>query len=348
MAQQPPLSTSFSVANSAAAPLTLASGFRAPVGTTPNTFAVDPDFRVGYAHNWQASLQRDLPASLTVLATYFGTKGSHLMQQILPNTYPAGAADPCPSCPGGFVYLTSNGSSSRHAGQVQLRRRLRNGLTATAQYTLAKADDDAAAFLGASLAGSSIAQDWLDLDAERGPSNFDQRHQITAQVQYTSGVGIGGGALLGGMIGPLLRNWTVTSQLTAGSGLPLTPIYLAPVPGTGITGTIRAGLTGAPVDDIPDGRYANPAAYGAPAAGAWGTAGRNSIVGPSQFSLNAGIRRTFPWGDRLNVEWGLDATNILNRVTYAGVNMVVGSPQFGQPTRTNTMRKVQSVLRLRF
>ena len=35
-------------------------------GATFNTFAVDPDFRVGYAENWQASLQRDLPASLTV------------------------------------------------------------------------------------------------------------------------------------------------------------------------------------------------------------------------------------------------------------------------------------------
>ena len=68
-----------------------------------NTFAVDPDFRVGYAQNWQASVQRDLPASLTVIATYLGTKGSHLMQEFLPNTYPAGAVNPCPTCPAGFV-----------------------------------------------------------------------------------------------------------------------------------------------------------------------------------------------------------------------------------------------------
>ena len=68
------------------------------------------------------------------------------MQEFLPNTYPAGAVNPCPACPLGFVYLTSNGSSMRHAGQFQLRRRLRNGLTATLQYTLAKATDDAAAF----------------------------------------------------------------------------------------------------------------------------------------------------------------------------------------------------------
>ncbi len=348
LAQQPPLSTSFSIQTSDDNPLSLAEGFAAPSGATPNTFAVDPEFRVGYAHNWQASLQRDLPASLTVLTTYLGTKGSHLMQEFLPNTYPAGALDPCPACPSGFVYLTSNGSSSRHAGQFQLRRRLRNGLTATVQYTLARADDDAAAFLGASLNGSAIAQDWLDLDAERAPSNFDQRHQVTAQFQYTTGMSVTGGALMGGLAGSLFRGWTVTSQLTAGSGLPLTPLYLSPVRGTGVTGTIRAGLTGAPVEAVPAGLYANPAAYGPPAAARWGSAGRNSVTGPSQFNLNAGIRRTFPWGDRLNLEWGLDAINVLNRVTYAGVNMLVGSPQFGLPTSTNSMRKIQSVLRLRF
>ena len=224
LAQQPPLSTTLSVQNSAANPLTLANGFAAPPSLA-NTFAVDPNLRVGYAQNWQVSAQRDLPASLTMVATYLGTLGSHLMQESLPNTYPLGAVNPCPSCPAGFVYLTSNGTSSREAGQFQLRRRMRSGFTATVQYTLAKATDDATAFSGASLSGSAIAQNWLDLDAERAPSNFDQRHQVTAQMQYTTGMGVSGGALLTGVKGSLFKGWTITSQLTAGSGLPLTPIY---------------------------------------------------------------------------------------------------------------------------
>src|SRR5207237_682749 len=57
MAQQPPLSTAFSVQNTPANPLTLANGFLVPPGATANTFAVDPAFRVGFAHNWQASVQ---------------------------------------------------------------------------------------------------------------------------------------------------------------------------------------------------------------------------------------------------------------------------------------------------
>ena len=37
---------------------------------TPNTFAIDPDFRIGNAQNWQVSAQMDLPAALVATATY--------------------------------------------------------------------------------------------------------------------------------------------------------------------------------------------------------------------------------------------------------------------------------------
>ena len=99
---------------------------------------------------------------------------------------------------------------------------------------------------------------------------------------------------------------------------------------------------------IPAGHYLNPAAYTTPAAGQWGDAGRNSIEGPGQFSLSAGIARTFAFGERLNLDWRLDASNVLNTVTYASVNTLVGSPQFGLPTLANPLRKIQSTLRLRF
>jgi hypothetical protein len=276
------------------------------------------------------------------------------MREFLPNTYPSGAVNPCSRCPSGFVYLTSGGESLRNAAQLQLRRRLRNGLTATVQYTAAKATDNASLFVpsgeaanNSGLAGATIAQDWLDLDADQSRSPFDQRHQLTAQIQYTSGMGVTGGALLDGLRGRLLRGWTFTGQLTLGSGLPFTPIYLSPVGATGITGTIRGSLTGI-TTDAPTGYYANPAAYAAPAAGQWGSAARNSITGPAQFNLNAGLGRSFQWTDRLTLDWRLDATNVLNRVTYASINAIVGSPQFGLANRANTMRKIQTTARLRF
>jgi hypothetical protein len=348
LAQQPPLSKTFTISNSAANPLTLANGFTPAAGSTPgNTFAVDPELRVGASQNWQALVQRDLPGSLTASATYLGTKGINLLQEFLPNTYPAGAVNPCPACPSGFVYLTSNGSSSRHAGQFQLRRRLRNGLAASVQYTIAKATDNATAFAGVNLSGSAIAQDWRDLDAEQAPSNFDQRHQVAAQFQYTTGMGVAGGALLDGLKGRLFKGWTVTSQLMAGSGLPVTPVYLAAVSGTGVTGALRPSLSGAPLD-APAGYYLNPAAYTAPAPGQWGNAGRNSVVGPRQFNLAASVARTFQWTERLSLDWRIDASNVLNRETYLGVNPIFGGPLFGLPALANTPRKIQSTLRLRF
>jgi hypothetical protein len=348
MAQQPPLSKTVNTENTPETPLTLANGFIPSASSTPNTFAVDPDLRVGFAQNWQVSAQRDLPASLTIIGTYLGASGSRLMQEILPNTYPAGGVNPCPTCPLGFVHLSSHGNSQRHAGQVQVRRRLRNGLTATVQYTLAKATDDAAALAGASMNGAAVAQNWMDVDAEHAPSSFDQRHLLTAQFQYTTGVGVAGGALLDGFKGSLFKGWTFSSTLTTGSGLPLTPTYLTSLPGTGVTGTMRADLTGAPVGERPDGYYLNPAAYSAPASGEWGRAGRHSVVGPAQFNLNAGISRTFFVGDRLNLDWRLDATNVVNEVTFAGVNTIVGSPQFGLPDRANQMRRLQMTMRLRY
>jgi trimeric autotransporter adhesin len=374
MAQQSPLSTSLSVQNSAACPQTLASGFNPCSSTTLNTFAVDPNFRVGYAQSWQLAVQTDLPAALQMTATYLGIKGTRGVQEYLPNTYPAGAATPCTTCPVGFIFRTSNGNSTREAGSLQLRRRLRSGFTASLQYTYSKSIDDdsvlggqgpvaTVATTGATTVTPSqntqtsvIAQNWLDLNAERGLSTFDQRNLLNAQIQYTSGVGLAGGSLLGGWRGKLLRRWTALGQITVGSGLPETPIYLAAVTGTGVTGSIRPKLTGASVYAAPSGFHLNAAAYTAPQAGEWGDAGRNSITGPGQFTFNASLARTFRLKDRYNLDARVDSTNLLNHVVFTGWNTTLNpgsnpalnSPLFGLPTTANAMRSLQTTMRLRF
>jgi trimeric autotransporter adhesin len=380
MAQQSPLSTSLSVQNSAVCPQTLASGFNPCSTTTLNTFAVDPNFRVGYAQSWQLAVQTDLPAALQMTATYLGIKGTRGVQEYLPNTYPAGATNPCPACPVGFVFRTSGGNSTREASSLQLRRRLRSGFTASLQYTYSKSIDDDSVLGGqgpvattaatgpviiTGAASSSpqtavVAQNWLDLNAERGLSTFDQRNLLNATIQYTSGVGLGGGALLGGWRGKLLRRWTVTGQITTANGLPQTPIYLAAVTGTGSTGSIRPKLTGESVYNAPAGFHLNASAYAAPLAGQWGDAGRNSITGPSQFTLNAQLQRTFRLKDRYNLDVRVDSTNLLNHVVFnswnttlnpasnPSVNPALNSPLFGLPAAANAMRSLQTTLRLRF
>jgi hypothetical protein len=292
-------------------------------------------------------------------AQYQGVKGTRGEQEFLPNTYPAGQATPCTSCRVGFAYLASNGNSIRHAMDLTLRRRLHSGLTASLQYTFSKSiDDDAALATGGYVADNAVsnasapslalAQNWLNLRAERSLSNFDQRNLLSASAQYTTGMGTSGGTLLSGWRGALLKEWTLVSTITAGSGMPETPIYLTAVQGTGVTGSVRADYTGAPVYAAAAGLFLNPSAYTAPLPGQWGNAGRDSITGPSQFSLNASLGRTFRLKDRFNLDVRFDSTNALNHVVYTAWNTTVNNAQFGLPIGANTMRAVQTTLRLRF
>jgi hypothetical protein len=327
--------------------LTLADPFGGPSAYT-NTFGVDPNFRVGYAQNWKISVQRDLPYALVMTATYLGIKGTRGPQQFVPNTYPLGVTSPCVApCTTGFIYETSNGNSTREEGRFQLRRRLRAGFTSTVEYIFSKSIDDSALGGGTNLS-YPIAQNWLNLSGERGLSNFDQRHVVTFQMQYTTGQGIGGGTLLNGWRGTLFKEWTITTNVSAGTGNPLTPSIFSPLRGTGFTGPIRPDFTGAPLYTAAG--YVNPLAFTTPASGQWGNAGRNTITGPDQFAMSASFARTFRFKDRYNLDARIDATNVLNHVTFSAYNTTVNSPQFGlfNPATAGAMRSVQTTIRLRF
>jgi hypothetical protein len=358
LAQQAPLSTSLLAQNSAACPLTLANGFNSCSASNPDNFAVDPNFRVGYLQTWNLAVQRDLPWAMQMTATYLGSKGTHGVQEFLPNTYPIGAVSPCPSCPVDFEYRTSGGDSTRESGQLQLRRRLRSGFTASLLYTYSKSIDDDASLggqghvaAGASdspPAATAIAQNWLNLKAERSLSTFDQRNLINVLAQYTSGQGLRGGDLMKGWAGRLIKEWTILTQITFGTGMPETPSYLAAVQGTGFTGTIRPTMTGAPIYSGAGNVHLNAAAYTAPLTGQWGTAGRDSITGPGQFTLDTSLERTFRPNTKIYLIARVDATNLLNHGVFTGWITTVNSTQFGLPAAANPMRSLQTTIRLRF
>jgi hypothetical protein len=344
MWQQSPLSTSLRVLNSAADPLTLANGFVGSPSITNDTFAIDPNFRLGYVQNWNLSLQKDLPFSLQMVVTYNGTKGTRAVQEFLPNSY-VGPVNPCSACPSGFTYMTSNGNSTREAGVFQLRRRLRSGFTASLQYTYAHALDDAA--LGGVGGGAVIAQNWLNLSGERGRSSFDQRHVINVMIQYTTGLGLGGGTLLTGWRGAMFKEWTFGTALNAGTGLPLNPLIPGSIAGAGVQ-NLRPDYTGASVYNAPSGLFLNPAAYVVPPTGTYGNAARNSITGPAVFNMGATMLRTFRVNERFSLDVQANASNILNHVTYQAWNTTVTSAQFGLPTAANQMRQLSTNVRLRF
>jgi carboxypeptidase family protein len=349
MAQQFPLSNSLTVQNGPGCALTLANGFIPCSSTTAENFGVDPNFRVGYVNSWNLVMQRDLPGSLQMVATYLGLKGTRGVQVFLPNTNAPGAANPCASCPAGFKYLTSTGNSTRESGSLSLRRRLHSGLTASILYTYSKSIDDDSALGGQGAATSgaaTIAQNWRNLSGERGLSTFDQRNVASIFMQYTTGMGMAGGTLMSGWRGRAYKEWTINTQINVGSGLPETPLN----PGVLVSAyaIARPDVTGAPLYASPPGRFVNPAAFVAAPAGQFGNARRDAIIGPNQFSLNATMQRTFRMSPKVNMDVTITGTNALNHVTFTNLYTGITSTQFGLPSTANQMRVLQTFIRLRF
>jgi trimeric autotransporter adhesin len=226
---------------------------------------------------------------------------------------------------------------------LQLIRRFHNGLSANLQYTFSKSIDNTSLLGGRGQGTQVIAQNWLDLNGERALSSFDQRHKVSFQFQYTTGVGVKGGTLMSGWRGTAFKGWTFLNTINAGTGMPLTPIYQTALDGTAFSGTIRPNYTGAPLYAAPPGYFLNLAAFAAP-VGTFGNAGRNIITGPAQFTMNSSMARTF----HDNIDLRFDATNTLNHVTFPSWNTVINSSQFGLPNPANAMRVVQVTMRWRF
>jgi len=347
MAQQPPFAQVLSVSSTTSNPLTLATGFLSATSQSEtSTFAVDPNYRVGYAQTWSLSVQHDLPFSMFGTVGYLGTKGTRLDQQFLPNSVAPGAT--ASAYPTGYTYETSNGDSTYHAAQFQLNRRFHSGLMTRASYQFSKSIDNAGTG-GRGQGNTPVAQNWEDLSAERGLSSFDVRHNLSLNLQYSTGMGMSGGTLVNGWKGALLKDWTIGGSINLRSGTPFTATVggnRSQVSGTAVSNTVRADSTGASVDA--SGLLFNTAAFTDPAAGTWGNAGRNTIPGPTSFTLNGTLGRIFRFGERRSADLQIQAQNLLNHVTINNWGTVLGSTNYGLATSAASMRKITMELRFRF
>jgi hypothetical protein len=84
-------------------------------------------------------------------------------------------------------------------------------------------------------------------------------------MQYTSGMGLRGGSLLGGWRGQILKGWTCLQPDQRGSGLPLSPgLYRRRARHRRHLVPLRPDYTGADLYDAPNGLFLNPAAYAVP------------------------------------------------------------------------------------
>jgi hypothetical protein len=316
-------------------------------GVTTNNYAVDPDYRLGYVQIWNLDVTRDLSRTVQAGIGYTGTKGSNLDILRAPNRDPDGTLRIPGVLP--FIWESSEGDSIMHAVTFRLRKRLTHGIAAGAAYTLSRSIDDAS-----SIGGSAgvVAQNDLDLQAERGLSSFDQRHRVSGDFTYELPFGANKRWFNTSTAASILGSWQLNGNVSFASGTPFTVRVLGDIRDVarGTNGTLRANYDGAPVElaDPTATLFFNTAAFSIPVTGTFGNAGRNTIIGPGTSVMNLGLTRNISFGETRGLSIQLLASNVFNTVQFASIDTIVNSPTFGQVTSVRPMRRMQLLFRFRF
>jgi hypothetical protein len=259
-----------------------------------------------------------------------------------------------------------------------VRKRLAGGFAIGGTYTFSKSLDDASSIgagatsvasspgLGAGGTGASgasastnggsanVAQNPLDLSAERGLSSFNQTHKFTADYLVELPFGHDKRWLIGNTPWRAIAgDWQWSGDWTIASGLPFTPRLLnntCEVNG-GTTGTLRPNLVPGQSIRLPNPSIAewfNTAAFAAQTTCSYGNARRNSIAGPGSKVFDMAFTKVFPLKEARVLEFRAQATNIFNLVNYSSIDTTIGSPTFGRVTAAGAMRQFSMTARFRF
>ena len=224
MASQPPFAQASTLVTTPKEVLTLENGFpKLGPNILTNNYALDPNFRTPYAQTWNFSIEDEFVRNVILSLGYVGTKGTKLDLLLAPNQSPPGApittgAQTALQNTLAFTYETSGAASIYHGLQVGLRRQFHGGFSMSGTYTFSKSIDDAASVGGA---GRTVAQNYLDLQAERGLSSFDVRNKLLINHIYQLPFGEQRRWLnKGGTMGRVFGNWQISGITTIQSGTP--------------------------------------------------------------------------------------------------------------------------------
>jgi hypothetical protein len=381
LAFQPPFSTAETNIQTFAGALTLQGGFPPPaVNNITNNFAVNPNYRLGYVQIRNLDIQQQIRPTLLLNIDYTGTKGTDLDILEAPNRTETGIlitnVDP-------FTFESSVGDSEANAGSVRLRKRLAKGFSLGGIYTFSKSIDDASSIgagatsgastpgLGAGGTGASggggggggassssgaanVAQNALDLSAERGLSSFNQTHKFTADYLWELPFGHDKRWLTGNTpLRAVFGDWQWSGDWTIASGLPFTPRLLGNFADVnrGTNGTVRPDLVPGQSISLSNHsieRWFNTAAFVAPPAGQYGDARRNSIIGPGSRVFDMALTKVVPLKESRTLELRAQATNVFNIPNYSSIDTMVTSPTFGRVTAVGAMRQITMTARFRF
>ena len=300
---------------------------RLPITST--VLAIDPELDLPYTLQWNLSVQQSLGPNQTVSASYVAAAGRRLTMQSNFNDRNT-AAQPRQNPNFALInYLRNGPTSDYHSLQLQFQRRLTKGLQAMVNYTWAHAIDEAS---DEAAANSSVL--------DRANASFDIRHNFSGAVTYNLP-----GQSVKGLIGMLIRNWSVNGIVRAQSAFPVNITGGSFALEDGTTVFRRPDLVaGQPlyIDDpnVPGGRRFNSAAFRNPPVGSNGiplrngTFGRNVLRGLPIHQVDIGLRRQFDLTEKVKLQFSGEAFNLLNHPNFGGFGTNFSSlATFGVPTQ---------------
>jgi len=313
-----------------------------------------PEFTYPNLHQWNLTVEHGLPKALVLRATYQGAAGRRLFHasELNPAIFGPGATlantdqrRPRPEYTQ-VTYAGTYGRSNYHALVTSVERRFSSGFTFLGGYSWQKSLD---ILSNTAFEGNGNAYPYGQIDKDYGPSNFDRRHRVTASFNYVLPYK-GKGAL-----GLVAGGWQTNGIVTLQSGGPLNIGNGVDISRTGI-GQDRVNIIGNPKlpSDRPKAerllRWFNTQAFQEPAAGTFGTLGRNTERGPGLAALDFSAFKNFvlPWSEGHKIEFRGEFFNLFNRANFGNPNTTRINALFGRITSAGDPRIVQLGLRYSF
>ncbi|GAB4242574.1 MAG: hypothetical protein Kow00109_18300 [Acidobacteriota bacterium] len=343
------------------------------VGQRVSLRVLDPNIRDSYVHNLFLGIQRELPWEMTLEFNVQATYGKKLGFIGNPNRFTGdrlGWPNPFGEFEGdtginrihqsflSFNLRQNRITSNYHGFNMQLSKRMTQGLSFQMAYTFGKSLDYNSDVFGAggNNTGSDIFfTDPLNIALDYGPSNFDIRHRFVANFLWEIPVMRDQRGILGKIIG----GWELTGTVPIQSGLPFSPYNTsrtadynrdgtyndrpnAPsfgheIPGNPGTKEFIAGVFSA--DDFPT-----------PELGTNGNLSKNAFRGPNFWTVDMGLFKNFrlPFSEESKLQFRAEVFNLFNRVNLYLPNVDLSSPLFGRSTATFAPREIQLALKIVF
>ncbi len=257
-------------------------------------------------------IERQLGESFVASVDFIGSFTRHLavlrnLNQPQRGTLDANGPAPYPAF-GNIQWREMTGEGNYKGMDLSFVKRFKDGYSYRASYTVGEARDQAPEHLNAS---SGRPQNGRDLKSWEGPSDFDIRHRLSANVIAELPFGEGKPMLQDGIGKHILGGWLVSGIFSARTGRAFTVTQGTNNVGAGATGL--PNLTGDPKGAGSVEQWFNPAAFTRVTSGTFGNAGRNSLRGPGWLSVDMSLQRRIDITSRVNATLRWDMFNLFNR-----------------------------------